>query len=679
VTLLDFWPAPESVAACMPLDANALSDPCLLAVHQPMPLVRRSRTDAAVSQPATEYDVLAALLAPPPPGGCVVVSVVGPPGAGKSHLLRWLGLHAAGDRRHVVSLPAETTPDHLLHRLVEGLEGEEYARLREPAPAAPPPPDEAAVQDALLAHFRGALQQQRDHARAECEAAVRRNERPDPLLRAVAESHGDGLIGLLDGPTRDALFQGTEKHPSALQALVRRIVAGSSEPGAETFHPDHFTFPDVPPNRLPDPKAQRYLAKLKTNLQNDRATAAALMNEAHDRVLDQFRAPTAPEPGSPFRRLRELLLADQRDLVLLIDEPVTLAAVEGRFDTVREDAEPTGCPLRIAVAAAENPAVRVNDEFVLSELSADDPDALTDLVGAYLNAARLGLDLLTAWFGENTHNPAAGPPPFEALPDDLCEIHRAALGAFGRSRRGHSLFPFNPAAARRLAAQRSGHNLRAVVADVLHATLAYRDEFARGEFPPAGFHGFDPNELGAEMVAWLVRERGADYQRYAVLLGYWGDSPRHPEQVAIPDEVYAAFGLPPLRYDSPHATPPEPIAAETLTDIPQELAVPVEPLPDLGEPEVTKAEEVAAPEPAVGIPEEVVAFLAAAESGTGAALTALTPAVGEWLRTRNQLGDFRIVRPGNRPEVAAGNADPPKLGDDESLDFGGSESCGGRI
>ncbi|MFO0796843.1 MAG: hypothetical protein U0804_05155 [Gemmataceae bacterium] len=146
---------------------------------------------------------------------------------------------------------------------------------------------------ALLDGFRAALRQRTADARAACEAAAARGERPPTDERAVAETHGDGLVALLDGPTKDALLR---------RGVFRQLLAG--EPAE--FAAADFEFADVNSARLADPKAQRYVAKLKTNLQGERAAAAALLNAArpvpepvvtHDDVFSELPATPAVEPA----------------------------------------------------------------------------------------------------------------------------------------------------------------------------------------------------------------------------------------------------------------------------------------------------------------------------------------------------------------------------------------------
>lgn len=189
-----------------------------------------------------------------------------------------------------------------------------------PAPAAP-----ADALDPLLAHVRAAVEARTRAAYDECMAMVKRGEKPPPDLAALAQTHGPGVVALLDGPPRDVLFAGP--------------VAG--------FAPADLAFDALNLTTLADPKQQRYVAKLKANAQNDRAIAAALLTDA----VAGF-APAAATPADELSRVRAQLATDGREVVLLFDtgtpaDAPLLAALSG-------PASAEEVVFRIAVAAAES-------------------------------------------------------------------------------------------------------------------------------------------------------------------------------------------------------------------------------------------------------------------------------------------------------------------------------------
>lgn len=598
--LLDFWPSAASIAKCVPSEAEVISDEAFLAVHQPIRLSRRSLTNAEAPEEATdERKVLDALLTKHLPEGYIIVPVVGPSGVGKSHLIRWLGLQVPRGQMHVIPIPKSTSLRKILETILNGLEGPGYDEIRQQLATARESLDEIAARNLLLAHFRTALERRVRDASEECMAIVKRGERPPTELASIAQTHGPGLLVLLEGTTKDALLQ-DEPRKSVFRTLITRVITGIISADNGEFTADDFKFDAVSAARLPDAKLRNYVTKLKANAQNDRAIAASLMNEVRDWAVGQLLGLGENQLADVFRRVREELHKDEKELVLLIEDFTTLAGVQqGLLDVIKMEGVRAGeaerCPLRTALAVTEGYLspydtlkTRVGYEFVLREQPAAEHELLAtiiNMVGAYLNAARLGPARLRDWFEGADRDPKTAPPTFESAAKDLSATDRKELDAFGKSGLGHSLFPFNAAAIKRLALQHLAAggplrlNPRALIKDVLHTTLLYhRDTFDRGQFPPVDFHNFNQNKLGFEVTAWLAQMRRADHGRYSALLGYWADQPRQHTEVRLPAEVYTAFSLLPLTdtiaeperspLNEGNVLPPPP--PQTLTPVPVE-------------------------------------------------------------------------------------------------------------
>lgn len=189
MNLLDFWPAATAITKCVPSEAEVISDEAFLAVHQPVRLFRRSLTNPdAPTEPADERTVLDALLTEHLPEGYVIVPVVGPSGVGKSHLIRWLGLHLPRGKTHVIPIPKSTSLRRILETILKGLAGEGYDEIRRQLATAREALDEIAARNLLLAHFRTALERRARAAHDECVAIAKRNERPPAELAGVAQT-----------------------------------------------------------------------------------------------------------------------------------------------------------------------------------------------------------------------------------------------------------------------------------------------------------------------------------------------------------------------------------------------------------------------------------------------------------------------------------------------------------
>lgn len=221
-----------------------------------------------------------------------------------AELLQWLAAHLPAER-FVVRKLSEVSVSAALAELSEYAPGL-------PEPAAPEP----LTLDSLLSALKAALASRATAARSACDEQFKATGTVDPQLRALAETHAPGVAALLDGPTKDALLQGTARAPSALAALA------AGEPGE--FVPAHFEFAAVPSHKLTDVKVQRYVQKLKTNTQNERATAAALANEVRDEVLAARATTPAPPEREPEQVYAELVSAIRNSgkiLVFLCDAP----------------------------------------------------------------------------------------------------------------------------------------------------------------------------------------------------------------------------------------------------------------------------------------------------------------------------------------------------------------------
>ena len=104
MSLLNYWPSPENVLQCMRTEAEELAEHVLLAVHEPMQLVRVGN---GVDQECTEEALLSHFMEVERP-----IPLIGRSGVGKSHLIRWLEaqlkLQPISDGWHIVRIPKET-------------------------------------------------------------------------------------------------------------------------------------------------------------------------------------------------------------------------------------------------------------------------------------------------------------------------------------------------------------------------------------------------------------------------------------------------------------------------------------------------------------------------------------------------------------------------------------------
>src|SRR5262249_3437434 len=121
---------------------------------------------------------------------------------------------------------------------------------------------------------------------------------------------------------------------------------------------------------------------------------------------------------------------------------------------------------------------------------------ICDFAGAYLNAARFGVEELTRYFGPDSHDQSWVPDFVEH--ETLSDSDSQQIEAFGDSPGGRALFPLNRNAIAAIADWkmrdpdgRLRFNPRTIINDLLVPVLReYRQQFERGEFPPDWFLSF---------------------------------------------------------------------------------------------------------------------------------------------------------------------------------------------
>ncbi len=584
MNLLDYWPDADRVNACIPSEAEALDPAVFLAVHQPVRLRRRSLTQQSQQpsdEPVTQETLLEALLRADLPQGYVGIPIVGRSGVGKSHLIRWLHVQIqardSAGHYHVIPIPRSSSLKRVLELILEGLQGSAYDRVREALQSARDKLTPIAAEERLLAEFRAALREvERDCTQKRTEAQ-QRGQADAPELRD-RHSHARGLYGLLEGVTKDALLGPATGSPSVLRVLIQGITEGRlqlgdplGEAGAELevprnqFRPEDFRLETVRKQDVPA-NSRLYLQRLQAQDDRDRQSACHLMNELRDGAIAQLSGLGEHQLADLFRQVREQLLAEGRELVLLVEDFATVAGVQRSLLDVaimpgKREGKQILCDMRTALALTDgylspwdNMQTRFEYEWVLESTSPDTEQlvtAMTDMVGAYLNAARLGRERL-----KQELRPGSPPPCFGPV-DELTEADQQTLNAFGRSDVGHELFPFNREAVGQLARQYFTRddqllwNPRRLINEILRPTLLdQRATYEQGRFPPENFHGFVKDRVGHDVRDLLSAQQGDQFGRACVLQGLWGGCPMSPDQIHLAPEIYRAFGLEPLTVEA---------------------------------------------------------------------------------------------------------------------------------
>jgi hypothetical protein len=135
MSLSRYWPTRTEVNRCIKAEAESASDAVLLAVHQPMLLLRRDEGSGLQSQ-FSEHEFLEAFLSEDLPQGTLLMPITGPSGSGKSHLIRWLAAQLGRDSRarrmHVIRVPKSASLRDVVERVLEPLAGDaRFSDVRE--------------------------------------------------------------------------------------------------------------------------------------------------------------------------------------------------------------------------------------------------------------------------------------------------------------------------------------------------------------------------------------------------------------------------------------------------------------------------------------------------------------------------------------------------------------------
>lgn len=561
--LTTYWPDATQVAECMRTEAETVDQALLLAVHQPVTL-RRRIAESKSEEPATENDLLKALMRPIHDGSSVIVAITGASGVGKSHMVRWLGAqldrHPRRDRMVVVSIPKTSSLRRVVELILEPLSGDEYRALMQDLGRAMEALDPLKASELLATALAGELEHYAERLMDESRAA--RDYSQGPRITAARQ-----LRELVRDPDiRDRWFK------AVLLRIVTSSLNGTADSAQRQFQPSDFEAPETVTlgADLRD-VVNRALAWLTSANGTNRTTAAEVLQAVLDPALrtifhftEALHQRTIQEVVND---IRAQLLKDGRELVLLIEDLAALSGIQQPLlDIMISESDEKGVrvrtPIRTAVAVtdgflarAQTVLTRAKAEWVVPSEGFDEPTVvhlLVELTGRYLNAARWGIEHLKRDFETAERDPDdlyGWVPNFDSF-SVVDAASSEQLAAFGHSKSGYCLFPFNLAAIRSLATSilrvdgRWKFNPRAYINEVLSKTLSQRPLFERGAFPPANFRN---TKLQSEVILSLKNHGYAPEQRGRIesMLYHWAGDPRSlvaPPSVSA--DIFKAFSVP---------------------------------------------------------------------------------------------------------------------------------------
>ncbi|MBK5395427.1 hypothetical protein JFU47_01520 [Pseudomonas sp. TH39(2020)] len=568
MSLINYWPQPEYVTQCIRTEAEELAEHVLLAVHEPMQLLR---VGSGADQLCDEENLLEHFLSIERP-----IPIIGRSGVGKSHLIRWLDaklkLHSDCQSWHVVRIPKNASLRQVLELLLAGLEGEDFEQARSRISSVGEQLKTDAVADLLLTFMSQQLNELHQDA-AQKVAYYREHPSARQQLRAEEAQRlrdiqtytlpGRGLSELITDPNfKKSLL----KPEHCIHQFASRLTQGATD--HELLRNDYqikdgdldFSF------NLDDLclSARQCVSQTQLNTnQLAREGAARVLNEVLGEstrtvfgYLFQFNGGSFQDL---FKEIRRSLKQQNRTLVVLVEDMAAISAIEDvLIDSLLEesvrDGEQELCTLRSAIAVTDGYQgylrrqdtikTRAQYEWHIREQGQDPEQTLERIVnfcGRYLNAARFGSEALkSSWLVRKSDSW----PPVWSDPDDDSDD----LKAFGYATFGVPLFPFNRNAIAALADSfcRKGDeelkfNPRQVLNEILLRTLSnYRKTCLSKAFPPADFAGI---KVKAGLSGALQKLEKPE--RCKTLAAIWGYDSRSIEdlQRKMDRRVARIFGL----------------------------------------------------------------------------------------------------------------------------------------
>lgn len=573
--LQSYWPGEENVAACILTEAESLADSQLLAVHESMHLDRVEFHSGKVIQ-VGEGALLDFLLEHNRP-----LPLIGASGVGKSHLVRWV--HAQLKRRedhakyHIIRIPKNASLPRVLTTILEDLNGEQYQSIREKVNGVGQQliPENVAehialkLRQALNAAWKSAVEELQQEQMGKIQLDESRKKKLKEIQQHAASTRLPALFF-------DSVMTQYFTDPGAcLHNIALRFCKGADDDSIANLRyemsSEDFTFSGLNLRQVSS-AVFPYLVNQQLLTSDEKKQAAArVVNEVIPQALGDTFGELFSFNRASFqdlmRMIRRQLLAEDRSLILLVEDLAATSAIEDvLIDCLLEEEEYEGkkvlCTLNSIIAVTEGHdsfkrhrntlGTRARYEWVIQQQHASESDTslkkrVVDFCGRYLNAARHGAVALEKYHHQQDGQRYRDTPVWQDQEVLENESAAPALASFGQSSHGHPLFPFNPAAIGQLVerhCQDKEHGLVFVPRNILNAILReplknYRQSYLDGQFPPSGYEGI----ICGQELQQRVRLSGVSQpERVNSLLAIWGGNSAH--LVGLTPAICEEFGLP---------------------------------------------------------------------------------------------------------------------------------------
>lgn len=543
----------DAVGTVFDREAAAAARSILLATHQP-PRIKRVAITAAnrfTDEGVVDQDaVLAAVRAKNDAG--LIVPVIGASGTGKSHLVLWLRAMLEQEKsthRKIIYVPkGKTSLSGVIELILDGRTGGKFDDLRD------------AVRTATHSM---SLDERAIRFRNELGLAIRAVDADagGPGLRQYRQHIAQHLPALLHDEAYASRLLGAG---GELRRIVERATEGESEEPAEFLPGDLGVDLTVSEQAELGAPARAFLGHLvQPQLHH---VAIDVLNEVRDRCLSSVFGVQPTQLVEVMRELRvELHREDPHlELILMIEDFTLLQGIqfdllEAMIELPRREGEQVMAAMRTVMAvtagffgkmlaasdtlrtriAGQHHIYSLDVAYETAEPGSTDRETAIGFVGRYLNAARVGVEELTA---------ADGHPPNACF---VCAHRDRCHDAFGTATDAeYGLYPFNAAAIDRIIrARQERFNPRDMLFVLSQTLLTHSDEFPNGRFPSESWARLsnprDFNRPTLPTIAIGVRDQTAGHpkpEQRTAMLTYWGGVPERLANLA--PAIHEAFDVP---------------------------------------------------------------------------------------------------------------------------------------
>jgi hypothetical protein len=543
----DRWPACWAPGQDLVVaDVAAQQDELLLAVHSPpelrtLPVPQRGNVPRpGDGEPSSQDVLLDHVLGAAAPEKTLIVPVIGAPGTGKSHLVRWM-LAALPPRPDLVvrHIPREgTSLPQVVTTIFEGLEGDVFDDLRNAMASSVSADDGRLNRDDRIERVATRLLA-RMAEDLEFDQSIRWE-----AARDVDEAVREALVTYLPTLLREqGVLNRLRRSGGAAYRLAKLIVEGQD--AEEHLSEDRLGFTaddvdDLSAVRGLGAEAMRALNVVR--VPGQAAPAATVLTDALNHAAPEVIGLRSVSLVDLLKVFRQRLQQEGKELLLLFEDIAIARGLQADLiDALttpgKRPDSPELCTLRVVMAvtatyweeAPETLSSRARgwkaQMFSLDVPTEQAEVQATSLIGRYFNAARIGQRVLAE---RTTQELLSG---VENV-CDRCEFKPRCHPVFGTSADGHGLFPLTARAAVTLGrlADRALRP-RAVLTEVVSEVLGSADDVTAGRFPQsaawrrAAEEAISARRLGEVPFGWLSRldelSDEAEQERARLVLRLW--------------------------------------------------------------------------------------------------------------------------------------------------------------